>query len=748
MTSMPGHQRTSSRAASQSAEITSLLRQAVAFHQAGSFSEAEQLYRKVLQISPRNFDAVHLLGVIYLQRGERPEAVRQIDLALKINPKSAAAHNNRANALKEMGQLDEALESYNQAIRLKPDYFEALSNRGDTLNELKRFDQALASCDAAVRVRPDYADAFNNRGVALLGMRRFDEALACYDRAIALRPDYAEAFSNRADVFNKMNRPHDAMTNCESAIRLKPNFAVSYNNRGVAFNNLKRLDEAVESFRQAIALKPDYADAFNNRGKVFGQMGRLEEALACYETATALKPNLNYLMGDLLHTKMQLCDWRHFEGHSSQLISALAEGHAASVPLPLLAISAGPADQLKCAAQYVAQECLASPVTLWRGERYGHDRIRVAYVSSDLREHPVAMLMAGVFEQHDKSRFETIAISLGGSPQDRMSERLKAAFDRFVDAREQSDHEIAALLRDLEVDIAVDLNGFTGDGRLSIFAERPAPVQVNYLGYAGTLGRNCWDYILADRFVIPDGAQGDYAEQVVHLPGSFMATDDGRKISAQVPSRRDAGLPEDGFVFCCFNNSYKITPDVFDVWMRLLKAIEGSVLWLSVSQASAIENLRAEASRRGISGERLVFAARVKSNEDHLARLKLADLFLDTLYYNAHTTACDALWAGLPILTCPGQTFASRVAGSLLSAAGLPELITRSLEEYEALALTLAREPARLKSIKEKLTAQRETCALFDTARFTRQIEAAYTTMWQRAQQGGKPQSFAVGPVA
>jgi predicted O-linked N-acetylglucosamine transferase (SPINDLY family) len=352
------------------------------------------------------------------------------------------------------------------------------------------------------------------------------------------------------------------------------------------------------------------------------------------------------------------------------------------------------------------------------------------------------MLAAGLFERHDRSRFETMAVSFGA--QDQMTERLKPAFDRFIDARGKSDHEIAALLRELEVDIAVDLNGFTGDARPGIFAERPAPVQVNYLGFAGTLGRDYWDYIIADRFVIPEDSRQHYAEQVVSLPGSFMANDDRRPISDRMPSRQDAGLPDRGFVFCCFNNSYKITPDVFEVWMELLREVEGSVLWLSVMHAGAIGNLKAEAERRGVAADRLVFAQRVASNADHLARLRLADLFLDTLYYNAHTTACDALWAGLPLLTHPGTTFASRVAGSLLSAIGCPELIAASLEDYRELVLALAREPERLSGIKAKLAGNRSQSALFDTAGFTRAIEAAYATMWQRAQAGEPPQGFDV----
>lgn len=688
-----------------------------------------------------------MLGVIYHQRGAHDEAIRQISLALKTNPKSAAAHNNLANALKQLMRFDEALASYDKAISINPDYIEALNNRGDTLNELKRFNEALTSCDRAIKLKSDYAEAFNNRGVALVGLMRLDEAMASYDRAIALKPDCAEAFSNRADVFNKRNDPLKAVENCESAIRFKPNFPVAYYNRGVALQILKRFDEALANYDQAIALKPDYAEALCARGKAFSELRRLDEALACFEMATVLKPNLDYLMGDRLYTKMQLCLWSDFERDCSQLIAAVANGNSASVPMPLLAIPAGPADQLKCAKNNIAGTCPEFPMPHWRGERYAHRRIRVAYVSGDFREHPVTALTAGLFEQHDKSQFETIAISFGSGPQDHMSERLKAAFDRFIDVRGKSDREICTIIRHLETDVAVDLNGFTGDARPGIFTQRPAPIQVNYLGFAGTMGSPCWDYIVADRFVIPEESQKYFEEKVVYLPDSFIVNDDRRKTSPHIPSRQDAGLPERGFVFCCFNNSYKLTPDMFNVWMRLLRDVEGSVLWLPAPNAGAINNLRVEATKQGVSPDRMVFAPRTPSNEDHLARLRLADLFLDTLYYNAHTTACDALWAGLPIVTNPGQTFASRVAGSLLHAIGLSELVAHSLVEYEALALRLARDPGLHASIKKKLAHHRETFPLFDTKRFVRHIEAAYQAMWTRYQRGESPESFGVTPV-
>jgi predicted O-linked N-acetylglucosamine transferase (SPINDLY family) len=416
-------------------------------------------------------------------------------------------------------------------------------------------------------------------------------------------------------------------------------------------------------------------------------------------------------------------------------------------PFHLLAWCASPAVQHACAKIYVADRFPSFPDPVWRGERYAHERIRVAYLSSDFRDHAVMVLAAGLFERHDRGRFETTAVSFGLDKPSRLRERLRAPFDRFVDAHHMSDQDVARLLRELEIDIAVDLNGYTDGARPNVFARRPAPLQVHYLGFAGTLGREEYDYVVADRFVLPEEDQPHYAEKVVYLPDTFMVNDAGRTISARVPSRAEAGLPEHGLVFCCFNNSFKITPEMFGIWMRLLGQVDGSVLWLSPANSSAPDNLRREAESRGVAADRLVFASRVPLNEDHLARLRHADLFLDTMPYNAHATSCDALWAGVPVLTCSGTSFASRVAGSLLRAVGLPELITRSLEDYEALALKLARDPALLGSLREKLARHRDVHPLFDTERFTRHMEAAYMVMWERAQRGEPPESFSVAPI-
>jgi predicted O-linked N-acetylglucosamine transferase (SPINDLY family) len=403
------------------------------------------------------------------------------------------------------------------------------------------------------------------------------------------------------------------------------------------------------------------------------------------------------------------------------------------------------ADQLQCARLWAAHEALPAPTPLWRGEPYRHEKIRIAYVSADFHAHATSVLMAGVFERHDRNRFELVALSFGPDDGSEMRARVKNAFDRFVDVREKSDAEIAALMRQWEIDIAVDLKGYTKDHRSGIFAFRPAPIQATYLGYPGTMGAPYVDYIIADATVIPDEHRPYYAEQVAYLPDSYQCNDSRGTFTDDSVTRAQAGLPEAGFVFCCFNRNYKIAPDTFALWMRLLRDAPSSVLWLLEDNPDAKRNLEREAEAHGMASGRLVFAQRVSASE-HLARHRLADLLLDTQPYGAHTTASDALWAGLPVLTALGTTFASRVAASLLNAVGLSELIADSLEAYEASALRLARHPDALVAIKNKLAANRDNCPLFDTARFTRNLESAYVAMWQRRQRGEPPRSFSVEP--
>ena len=739
----------------------------LALHQQGRFAEAEQAYEEVLRQEPRHFDAQHLLGVVALQTSQIQRGVELIAKAIELNQNVAAAHsnlgqalsalrhheqalasydkaivlkpgyavayNNRGGTLRNLKRHEEALASYDKAIALKPDYAEAYNNRGAALRDLKRHDEALASYDKAIALMPDYAEAYNNCGIALRDLKRDDEGLASYDKAIALKPDYADAHYNRGNALSDLKRHAEALASYDKAIVLKPDYPNAHYNRGNALSALKRHEEAISSYDKAIALKSELAEAYYNRGNALNELKRHEDALVSYDKAIALKPDFEFLLGDLIHTKMKICDWNNLERQIAQLVYKIDCAKKVSVPFQVLAATNSPKLQKKAAEIYTLAKYPLNNALPKIAKRQTRNKIRIGYFSSDFRVHPVACLIAELFERHNRSQFETTAFSFGPYTGDDMRRRLEAAFDKFIDIRTQLDRDVALLARKLEIDIAIDLGGHTKDNRTNIFSMRAAPVQVNYLGFPGTMGAEYIDYLIADPALIPASNQEYFSEKMVYLPNSYQPNDRKRRIADKTLTRADVGLPEDAFVFCCFNNNYKITPEVFDGWMRILKQIDGSVLWLLEDNAKAASNLRKEGESRGVHPERLIFAKRMPSPE-HLARHRLADLLLDTHPYNAHTTASDALWAGLPVLTRIGETFAGRVAASLLNAIGLPELITTTPQAYEALAIELGTNPEKLAAIKRKLADNRPTTPLFDTQRFAKHIEAAYTAMYERYQ--------------
>jgi protein O-GlcNAc transferase len=751
--------------------------QGMALHQQGRLVEAERIYREVLQQQPDHAGALHLLGLIALQTRHAERAVELIGKAIGLDASVAAAHNNLGKALLDLKRPERALASFGQAIALEPGFAMAHNNRGNALLELKHPEEALASYDQAIALEPDLAMAHNNRGMALNELKRSAEALASLDRAIALEPDLAEAHSNRASALLKLKRPEEAMACCDKAIALMPESALAYNNRGGALLDLKRFEDALASYDRAVVLEPGYAMAHSNRGKALEELKRSADALAsfdraialepdlvlahynrgralqklnrydaavaAYDKALALEPDLTGLEGNRLNLKMLIGNWSNINSECDRLISNVRNGKINSGPFVFLTMPSSSADQLQCAKLSVAREYPPSHRPIWQGERYEHNRIRVAYLSPDFRMHATAFLVAGMFECHDKSRFETTAIACGPDDKSELRRRMKDTFDRFIDAQTYSDDQIARLARELEIDIFVDLAGFTEGSRTNVFAKRPAPIQVNFLCYPGTMGAPYIDYIVADRNVLPESQREFFSEKVVVLPNSYQINDAKRSIADKTPERSELGLPSKGFVFCCFNNNYKITPAVFDVWMRILKQVDGSVLWLLGDNAQAASNLRIEATARGVNAKRLIFAKRIPL-PDHLARHRLADLFLDTLPYNAHTTASDALWAGLPVVTRLGETFAGRVAASLLNAIGLPELVTTNLEAYEQMAVDLATQPKKLAAIKRKLADNRLTAPLFDTKLFTKHMEAAYTAMYRRHQAGLPPDHIVI----
>jgi predicted O-linked N-acetylglucosamine transferase (SPINDLY family) len=750
-------------------------------HQIGNRSEAVRLCREILRLNPRDFDALYLLGYLHSQAGELEEAERLIAEALKINPYSSDAAYNRGCILQTLARHAEALACFDQAIAINARFLDAIVNRGISLRALKRPVEALASFDRALELKSDdaecwnsratalmelgqpgealaslgralalnadYADAWSNRGVALHRLRRHAEALGSFAKSLALNPNSFTAWSNRGSTLMDLHRFREAIQDLDRALVLRPDYLEACINRGIAFTALKEQDRALASFAQALKAHPGSTEALYNRANTFMVFKRFEEAAKDCESLLKLDPEYKYARGFLAFFRLQCCDWRALDSQRTAIATSVRAGKCAVPPFAAAALLDAGADQLSAARICVADKYPPTLQPLWREERYQHRKIRLAYLSGDFNNTAVANLMAGVFEHHDTSRFETIAVSFTEGDGSEMRARLRRSFGRFIDVWNVSDAEVAGFLRQNEIDIAVDLMGFTGDSRPGILALRPAPMQVNHLGFPGTMGAGHIDYILADPIVIPKEARGEFDEAVLHLPDCFMPTDSVRPIARHAPSRAEAGLPAQGFVFCSFNNSYKFTPEMFASWMRLLKAVPESVLWLPQPNDPAMRNLQREAEAGGVARDRLVFAPFIASSADHLARLSLAELFLDTRPYNAHSSAADALWAGVPVLTFPGATFAGRVGASLLHAAGLPELVTDSIESYEALALELAQSRAVLDHLKARLKRGRRTQPLFDTARFTRHLESAYVAMWERYQKGEPPAHFAVSPA-
>ncbi|MBP6030224.1 MAG: tetratricopeptide repeat protein [Sphingobium sp.] len=724
--------------------MQALIDQALELARALPPADAEKVYHELLEIAPGNPKLVAALAeisspgsstdapanpppavldraVTLYGQGRFGEALDHLAHVQNDYPDSEVLHNIAGAIFAASGEMDHALAHYDRALQLAPDYYEAHNNRGIALKSALRPQDALHSFECALYFKPDYAEAHMNRGIALGELGRRHEAIASHDRAISLNPDLAEAYNNRGNMLAALQLHAHALADFDRAIALKPTFADAFVNRGNVLKAMNRLDEAIASCDSAIAHAPALAQAHGNRGTLLKDQRRLDEALASQEQALRLNPESALAQAEVRNLRAQMCIWSEEDERPPLPVGI---GTDAVPPFYMLHFADDPARQLECAQ-------------MWSAARYGFvraaplaphpakDKIRIGYFSADFHGHAVMYLLARLLELHDRARFEIHAFSYGKEVEDSTRERLTNAVDAFHRIGHLDDEVIAALVRDQRIDIAVDLNGHTEHTRPGIFAARVAPVQVNYLGYPGTSGAPFMDYIIADRFIIPEEHQHHYTEKVLYLPHCYQPSDDSRVIADRVFSRTELGLPEQGFVFCCFSNNYKIKRQEFDIWMRLLGTMQNSVLWLLKDNIWAADNLRREAEARGIAASRLVFADRI-APADHLARHRCADLFLDTFDVNAHTTASDALWAGLPLITKAGESFAARVAGSLLHAVGLPELVTSSPQEYEALALRLASAPAELTAVRDRLALNRLDAPLFDTPSYTRDLEQIY----------------------
>ena len=693
-----------------------LFGQAQELQQRGQLERACELYGAIIERSPDRADSYYKRANILNALGRLEAAIADYEKAIALNPSYAHAFCNRGSVLERLGRHAESLASYDRAIALEPEDPLAHYNRGSVLREMRRFEEALASYQNAISLRNDYVEAHVNRGNVLEELGRHEEAVRSYDRAIELSSTYAEAFLGRGVSLHMLRRFEAAAANYDKSIALKPHYSGAFLNRGNLMLDQKRYDAAVSNYEKVIELDAANAEAHHYLGSCLVRLKQLERAVACFDSAMKLDPQRKYLAGDRVAAKMQACDWRNLDFDLQAMTDAVKAGKPVCNPLTMLALVDSPEMQRAAASiwvdeQYPPDNALGAPARRPRGEK-----IRVGYFSADFCNHPVARLTAGLYEAHDRSKFEIIAFAFGVKVADSMRSRLERSFDEFIDVRDRTDMEVAELSRQLCIDIAVDLGGHTDQQRSGIFALRAAPLQLSYIGYLGTLAAPYMDYLVADRTMIPASETQHYTEQIIFLP-SYQVNDPERAIANRTFSREDLQLPQRGFVFSCLNATHKILPATFEMWMRILKRVPDAVLLLYSDNPLSERNLRAEAQRLGIAPQLLVFA-KLLPVDQYMARFRPLDLFLDTAPYNAGTTASDALWAGLPVLTCPGRCLASRYAASLLEAVGLPELIAANAKEYEDTAVRLALNPSDCKRIREKLAANRATAPLFDSRLF------------------------------
>jgi len=699
----------------------------VALSSLESLDDSIVSYEQALNLKPDYAEAFLNLGNAYLKKNLLDKASDSYAMAIKHKSDYAQAYFNYGVLEQKRKNHSQAIKHFLRSIEIQPNYAEAHGNLGIAYKKMGDLESSINSYKQALIINPNFFQAYSNLGTALKKSRRTQEALSAYNKAIELNPNYAEAMANKGHLLHELKQYKEAIACFEAAINLAPNLYRAHLNYGNLLKEVKQYEKAVSIYDKAIEISKDGAETYTNKAHLFLETKRPKRAVADYKTALQINPNLDYLLGTKLHAEMQICDWSSFEHDVKRLRLEIELGGKVTPCLPFLAMVDDLALQQKVAQIWINEkhpQNKLGPISQWQP----HEKIRVGYFSADFHNHATTYLMAELFELHNASEFEVYAFSYGPDSSDEMRARIKSAVSQFIDVRLMSDEDVALLARRHEIDIAVDLKGFTLDYRMGIFAYRAAPIQISYIGYPGTLGAPYIDYVIADSIVAPETVENFFTEKVIRMPGSYQVNDRQRVVSQRKFSRKELGLPESGFVFACFNNNYKITPSYFAVWMRILKNVEGSVLWLFEDNPNAAQNLSLHAASSGVDPSRLIFAKRMQASE-HLARQTLADLFLDTGPYNAHTTASDALWVGLPVLTCLGDCFAARVAASLLTAHGVPELITHSLIEYEQKAIELATSPAKLSLLREKVVGNREHSPLFDSRQFTHHLEQHFKNL-------------------
>ena len=640
---------------------------------------------------------------------------------------------NNALSSFENGQLEKSQKICLQILEKNSEDFDTLYLLGIINFQKKNYANSNKIFQKAIIINSNNAEIHNYNAISFVKLKKFDLAIESWDKAIKIQPNFAEAYNNKGGCLVEIKQFDKALKNFEAAIKIKPNFAEAYNNKGIVLAKIKEYENALKNFEAAIKIKPNFSEPYIGIGNLFkDNLDKLGEAIKFYEKGIELNPNSKNALSALIFTKLQLCEWKSYIGDLEKLKKKIINKINFSNAFYILAFYDSLEIQNKNIKMYMddrfSKKKTFEPII----DKYYNKKIRIGYYSSDFRNHAVCYQLVNLIELHDKSKFEIIGMSLGKKNNDETRNRIVKAFDEFHELHGKTDHEIVQLSRNLKIDIAIDLMGFTKNNRFEIFIERCAPIQINYLGYSGTSGSKSIDYIVGDKTLIPNDVKKHYSEKIIYLPDSFMMNDSKRKISDKTFLRKEFDLPDKAFVFCCFNNFYKITPNIFDIWMRLLKKNKDSVLWLPKSNSRIFKNLIQEAKNRDVDHSRIIFAKYMPLTADHLARISLADLFLDTFPYNAHSTCSDALYSGLPVITKAGNSFSGRVAASMLNAVGLPELITKTENEYEELALYFSKNRDQLQKIKRKLKENKLKTSLFDTKKYVKNIEEAYKKIHKR----------------
>ena len=631
----------------------------------------------------------------------------------------------RALDFHKNGKINEALNLYLELIENDKNNPQLLFLLGTAYTQIEKNIEGVDYLKKSLSIKPNNASAYSNLGNAYKNLNRYEEALTSFDKAIQINPNFADAYSNRGVILQEIKHFDEALKSYDSAIKINPNHFFSHGNKGITLKDLDRYDEALKSYDKAIQINPNFIEGYNNKGNALKDLKRYEEALNNYKKVLDLKPEYEYNIGRVLHFSMYLCDWNNFEVLSNKINTGVEKKTRVIEPFSFLGISDNP-EHAKYAAEIFVKNKLTKNFEVSSiSKKYNHKKPRIGYFSGDFHDHPVLHLTMDIFKNHDKSKFDIFGFSHGLKKNDKWRAEVKNYFTQFKDINKVSDKEAVSIARDLELDIAIDLSGLTGNPRGGIFSNRVAPVQINYLGYPGTYGADYMDYIIADETVIPKENFKYYSEKVLYLPECYQSNMRSKDIAKKEFKRSDFGLPEEVFIFSSFNNNYKITPGMFDVWMKILKSVPNSVLWILKSNEKATTNLKIEANKKGINPDRIILADHLP-NDEHLKRIKLADLFLDSFPYNAHTTASDAARMGVPLITLKGRSFHSRVGSSILNCINMKELITKNETDYLNLAIDLATNPKKLNKLKDKLKDNITKSPLFDSDKFTKNLEDLY----------------------